>query len=78
MCSHLQEKLQCKLGETSADGEFTIEFVECLASCGTAPVVMVDDVLHENVKPERVDQWLHDTFLILNNTLWLHLKYACF
>ncbi len=33
----------------SADGRYSIEFVECLASCGTAPVCMVDDVLHENV-----------------------------
>ena len=35
----------------SADGEYSIEFVECLASCGTAPVCMVDDALHENVRP---------------------------
>ena len=33
----------------SPDGEYSIEFVECLASCGTAPVCMVDDELHENV-----------------------------
>ena len=36
----------------SADGDYSIEFVECLASCGTAPVMMVDDALHENVAPE--------------------------
>ena len=36
----------------SADGEYSIEFVECLASCGTAPVCMVDDALHENIAPE--------------------------
>ena len=35
------------------DGEYSIEFVECLASCGTAPVCMVDDELCEDVKPER-------------------------
>ncbi len=49
----LQEELKCGLGATSADGNFTIEFVECLASCGTAPVVQVDAKLHENVTPER-------------------------
>ena len=38
----------------SPDGEYSIEFVECLASCGTAPVCMVDDELHENVAPDRV------------------------
>ncbi len=34
-----------------ADGNYSIEFVECLASCGTAPVCMVQDELHENVQP---------------------------
>ncbi len=37
----------------SADGNYSIEFVECLASCGTAPVCMVDDALHENVQPDN-------------------------
>src|SRR3954447_18400136 len=36
----------------STDGNYSIEFVECLASCGTAPVCMVDDELHEKVAPE--------------------------
>ncbi|MEI9892776.1 MAG: NADH-quinone oxidoreductase subunit NuoF [Chthoniobacter sp.] len=36
----------------SADGEYSIEFVECLASCGTAPVAMVDDCFKESVKIE--------------------------
>src|SRR5947209_13198150 len=36
----------------SKDGKYSIEFVECLASCGTAPVVMVNDDLHELVRPE--------------------------
>jgi NADH-quinone oxidoreductase subunit F len=38
----------------SADGNYSIEFVECLASCGTAPVCMVEDELHENVQPDKV------------------------
>jgi NADH-quinone oxidoreductase subunit F len=37
----------------SHDGNYSIEFVECLASCGTAPVCMVDDDLHENVQPDN-------------------------
>jgi NADH-quinone oxidoreductase subunit F len=37
----------------SADGNCSIEFVECLASCGTAPVCMVNDELHENVEPDN-------------------------
>src|SRR5213082_104454 len=36
----------------SADGKYSIEFVECLASCGSAPVCMVEDELIENVRPE--------------------------
>lgn len=40
---------------TSEDGKFSIEFVECLASCGTAPVCLVNDDLLENVTPEEVE-----------------------
>jgi len=39
---------------TSKDGKFSVEFVECLASCGSAPVALVNDDLHENIKPEDV------------------------
>jgi len=37
----------------SPDGNYSIEFVECLASCGTAPVCMINDDLHENVQPDN-------------------------
>jgi NADH-quinone oxidoreductase subunit E len=36
----------------SGDGKFSIEFAECLASCGTGPVCMVNDDFHESVSPE--------------------------
>jgi len=42
----------------SADGNYSIEFVECLASCGTAPVCMVDDALHESLQPHAAAQLL--------------------
>jgi NADH-quinone oxidoreductase subunit F len=42
----------------SKDGNISIEFVECLASCGTAPVCMVNDDLHENVDPDSVAKLL--------------------
>jgi NADH-quinone oxidoreductase subunit E len=48
-CSEFQRQFGTGLGEVSPGGEVTVEFVECLASCGTAPVVMIDDVLHERV-----------------------------
>jgi NADH-quinone oxidoreductase subunit E len=44
--------------QTSADGKFTVEFVECLASCGTAPVMMVNDDFFEGVSLKRADELL--------------------
>ena len=40
-CSTLETELDCKEGEVSEDGEFSLEYVECQASCGTGPVVLV-------------------------------------
>ena len=48
-CATFEREFNTHRGEVSPDGEVTVEFVECLASCGTAPVVMIDDDLHENV-----------------------------
>jgi NADH-quinone oxidoreductase subunit E len=53
VCETLQEELACPLGGTSADGNFTVEFVECIAACGSAPVVQVDEHLIENISPEK-------------------------
>jgi NADH-quinone oxidoreductase subunit E len=47
--AELARGLGCAAGETSADGAVSLEYVECLASCGTGPVVMVDEELHERV-----------------------------
>ena len=55
-CETFEQEFGTKLGETSADGEVTIEFVECLASCGTAPVVLIDDDLHEKVDCAKAKQ----------------------
>jgi NADH-quinone oxidoreductase subunit E len=41
--------------QTTPDGEFSVEFVECLASCGTGPVMMVNDNFYESVTPEKAD-----------------------
>jgi len=48
-CAEFEKQFDTQRGEVSPDGAVTIEFVECLASCGTAPVVMIDDDLHEKV-----------------------------
>jgi NADH-quinone oxidoreductase subunit E len=42
--------------QTTADGRFSVEFVECLASCGTAPVLMCNEAFHEGVSPEGADR----------------------
>jgi NADH-quinone oxidoreductase subunit E len=44
--------------QTTPDGKFTVEFVECLAGCGTAPVVMVNEDFHEGVTAGKADQLL--------------------
>ena len=44
--------------QTTPDGKFSVEFVECLASCGTGPVVMCNEQFHEAVSPAKADQIL--------------------
>jgi NADH-quinone oxidoreductase subunit E len=39
---------------TTPDGRFSVEFVECLASCGSAPVALINDELHERISPEAI------------------------
>lgn len=56
--AHLQKRLGIKPGETTVDKKFTLIEVECLASCGTAPVVQINDEYHENLTLERLDQIL--------------------
>lgn len=53
-------KLGISAGETTPDGGITVMEAECLASCGTAPVMLVDKVLHENLTRESVDKALDE------------------
>jgi len=55
-CATFEQEFHTHLGEVSPDGEVTVDFVECLASCGTAPVVMIDDELHEKVDGAKAKQ----------------------
>lgn len=55
LIQHISEKLNIKVGETTEDGKFTLKAVECLAACGTAPVMMVGNEYHENLTNEKVD-----------------------
>ena len=52
---HLSQKLGIAPGQTTADGRFTLSTVECLGSCGTAPVVMLNEAYNENMSPARID-----------------------
>ncbi len=56
VCEQFEKEFNTRRGAISPDGEVTIEFVECLASCGTGPVVMIDDDLHEKVDAAKVKQ----------------------
>jgi NADH-quinone oxidoreductase subunit E len=55
---HLAQRLAVEPGETTKDGRFTLSTVECVASCGTAPVVVVNGTYHEEMSPEKVDALL--------------------
>ncbi|MBI4615628.1 MAG: NAD(P)H-dependent oxidoreductase subunit E [Planctomycetes bacterium] len=52
---HLCRRLGVASGETTPDGLFTLEKVECLGACGTAPVVAWNDEYHENLTIDQVD-----------------------
>ncbi len=52
---HLEERLGCHAGETTADGTWTLKKGECLAGCGYAPVVQIDGRYYENLTPEKLD-----------------------
>jgi NADH-quinone oxidoreductase subunit E len=55
LIAHVSRKLGVKPGETTPDGKFTLTKVECLGSCGTAPVMQVNDDYHENLNEARID-----------------------
>jgi NADH-quinone oxidoreductase subunit E len=58
MIDHLSRKLGIAPGQTTPDGRFTLSTVECLGSCGTAPVVIVNEAYHEDMSIERLDALL--------------------
>lgn len=57
---HIKSRLDLRNGETSADGRYSLEIVNCLGSCDTAPNVMIDDTLLTEVTPERFDRALEE------------------
>jgi len=55
---HVAKCLGIKPGETTRDGKFTLEVVQCLASCDTSPALLVNDTLYENMTTEKIDELL--------------------
>jgi NADH-quinone oxidoreductase subunit E len=55
VCDRLGLDAQAHGPQTTKDGKFTVEFVECLAGCGTAPVMMCNDDFHERVTQPKVE-----------------------
>ena len=55
---HLQDRLGIALGETSADGVFTLLPIVCLGACDQAPAIMIDDQLYGNLDPTKIDEIL--------------------
>jgi len=52
-CKTFEDKLGVKEGHVRDDGEYSIEFMECLADCGQGPVVIVDEKTYENIEGKR-------------------------
>ena len=60
LVEYLEDRLKIKVGETTPDGLFTLSTVECLGSCGTAPVMQVNQTYYENLTKAKVDEILED------------------
>ena len=54
----IKEKLAIEPGQTTTDGRFTLAEVECMASCGTAPMMQINDDYYENLTEEKVSEIL--------------------
>jgi len=55
---YLEKKLGIKTGETTADARFSLNEVECLGSCGTAPMMQINEEYYENLTEEKIDKIL--------------------
>lgn len=55
LVDYLCGKLGVEVGETTSDGKFTLETVQCLASCGTSPAMRINDELYDHLTEDKVD-----------------------
>ena len=56
--NHLEKKLRISMGETSEDKKWTLSEVECMGSCGTAPMFAIGEEYYENLTLDKVDEIL--------------------
>jgi len=57
---YLKSKLGIDVGETTPDNKFTLVIVECLGSCGTAPMMQINDTYYESLTEEKIDRILEE------------------
>lgn len=55
---HLEKRLGISMGETTSDRTWTLSEVECMGSCGTAPMLAVGEEYYENLTPDKIDTLL--------------------
>jgi len=60
LADYIQSKLHIRPGETTSDGLFTLQMVQCLASCGTSPAMRVNDTLYEKLTTDQLDMLLDE------------------
>lgn len=60
LVEHLEKKLGIKIGETTTDKMFTLDEVECLGSCGTAPMMQVNDDYYDGLTTKKIDHLLDE------------------
>lgn len=53
LTEHICKELKVQLNQVTEDGKFSVSRVECLGSCGTAPMMQVNETYHENLTPEK-------------------------
>jgi NADH-quinone oxidoreductase subunit E len=58
LIDYIRQELGIEEGETTPDGLFTLQTVECVASCGTSPTLRINDELYENMTPDKVNRLL--------------------
>ncbi|MEP7353875.1 MAG: NAD(P)H-dependent oxidoreductase subunit E [Acidobacteriota bacterium] len=60
LVEHVEKRFSAKLGETTADGRFTLYAIYCLGNCTKSPNVMLDGTVHGRMSPEAIDRLIDD------------------